>query len=189
MLHSPHSRAFSFKYNTRVFLNPKKLLDKMRVPFGAKAADFGAGAGHYALALLERMENGGSVYAIDAHAPSLDSLRREARARNASLYTLHSDLNKHIPLKDSLLKIGIAANVLHHIEDRPRFASEVARVVESGGEVLVVDWVSSFRNMGPAPEKAVAPAEAARLFESAGFTIGDMMPAGTHHFAFIATRA
>jgi hypothetical protein len=43
--------------------------------------------------------------------------------------------------------------------------------------------------MGPAPEKAVAPAEAARLFESAGFTIGDMMPAGTHHFAFIATRA
>ncbi len=95
-------------------------------------------------------------------------------------------MNTHIPLKNDLLKAAVAANILHQIRDKARFAEEVKRVLEPGGETLVVDWVSSFKNMGPHTDHVVTPGEAARLFEGAGFTVGDMLPAGTHHYAFVA---
>jgi ubiquinone/menaquinone biosynthesis C-methylase UbiE len=170
-----------------VFLNPKSILEKVKIPHGARVADFGAGAGHYAIAIAERLEGGGTVYAIDAHQQSLDTLSRQSTERGLGIYTLVSDLNQHIPLKDNLLTFGVAANVLHQLSDRKRFVQELARVIAPDGEVLVVDWMSSFNNMGPTKDAVITPAEAADLFRSHGFTVGEVLPAGTHHFAFIAT--
>jgi len=168
-----------------MFLNPRQIINHVTIPHGARVADFGTGAGHYATAALEKVGSTGAVYAFDAFAPSLDSLHRSV-SHHGNLYTLTSDLNAHIPLADNLLKAGIAANILHQLRDRSRFVRELSRVLAPDGEALVVDWVSSFRNMGPPEGSVITPGEAARLFEEAGFSVGDMLPAGTHHFAFVA---
>jgi ubiquinone/menaquinone biosynthesis C-methylase UbiE len=169
-----------------VFLNPKNILNSVKIPHGARVADFGTGAGHYALAVAERLRDGGVVYALDAFRPALQTLSKEAMRRGLSLYTLHSDLNVHIPFRDNLLKFGIVANLLHQLSNKEQFARELARVIEPGGQALVVDWAASFRNMGPTAEHAVAPGDAGRILKNAGFTIGDVLPAGTHHYAFLA---
>lgn len=154
----------------------------------AKVGDFGAGSGHYSIAVAKRLGSEGALYALDAFTPVLDKLRRESAPYAPSVYTLQADFNEHIPLRDNLLNAAILANVLHQVKERNRFLSELARVVAPGGSVLVVDWASSFKNMGPTAEMALTPGEALRLFESAGFATGQMLPAGTHHFAFIATE-
>ncbi len=169
-----------------MFLNPKSILENLKISHGAKVGDFGAGAGQYALLVAERLQGGGDVYALDAFRPSLDALKREAMARALSLHVLESDLNRHIPLKDNLLHVGIVANILHQLSDRKKFVEELARVIVPGGKVLVADWTSSFKNMGPAQSSIILPAEAVSLFTSAGFSAGEMLPAGTHHFAFVA---
>lgn len=173
-------------YNREVFLDPSKIIEFLKVPFGGKVGDFGAGAGHYTRAALNKLEGSGAVYALDALSSSLDSLMRDAWKMNARLYALRADLNEHIPLKNGLLNAGIAANVLHQISNRPRFVEEIRRVMTPSGEVLVVDWMSSFKNMGPVPSSVLTPSEAAGLFKDAGFSVGEMLPAGAHHFAFIA---
>lgn len=170
-----------------MFLSPIQVLRELPLSSHAKVADFGTGAGHYALALAERL-SGGAVYAIDAVGPGFDSLRREAARHHTAFYTLESDLNKHIPLKTSLLNAAVVANVLHKIKDRSHFVSEIARTVMSGGSVLVVDWVASFKNMGPPELSILSPSYAAELFQKAGFETGPMLPAGSHHFAFVAKR-
>jgi ubiquinone/menaquinone biosynthesis C-methylase UbiE len=172
-----------------MFLNPKSILENVKIAHGARVADFGSGIGHFAFIAAERLAGGGVVYALDAHRPVLDTLRHEAARRSLDIHAIESDLNMHIPLKDNLITLGIAANILHQLSDRKRFVEELARVVEPKGEVLVVDWVSSFKNMGPAEGKTILPGEAVELFTSAGFTPGAMLPAGTHHFAFIAKNA
>ena len=170
-----------------MFLSPIQVLRGLPLPPKAKVGDFGTGAGQYALALAERVGPGGAVYAIDAFGPGFDSLRREASKHHASFYTLESDLNKHIPLKDNLLNAAVVSNILHHISDRKHFVSELARVIAPGGKTLIVDWAGSFQNMGPVASSVLSPHEAGALFQSAGFTVGEMLPAGTHHFAFVAT--
>lgn len=171
-----------------MFLDPSEILNYLVLPHGARVADFGTGAGHYARAALDKLGAHGSVYAFDVFHPALDTLHRSARGFNRNLYAIHSDLNEPIPLSNDLLHAGIAGNILHQLKNRERFVSEVYRVLKPRGEALVVDWVSSFRNMGPATDAVITPAEAARLFETAGFSVGDMLPAGTHHFAFIAKK-
>jgi hypothetical protein len=52
----------------------------------------------------------------------------------------------------------------------------------------VVDWLASFNDMGPRPERVVSPGVAVKLFSSAGFAPGAMLPGGSHHYAFVAQK-
>ncbi|MFA5876895.1 MAG: methyltransferase domain-containing protein [Candidatus Paceibacterota bacterium] len=170
-----------------MFLNPRDILSHLSITANAKVGDFGVGAGHYSFALAEKLGAEGTIYAFDAFGPVLDAIRRKGEHYPAEFHTLQSDLNEPIPIAENLLHIAVVANILHQIRERERFVMEVARVVRPQGTVLVVDWISSFKNMGPSPEAVLAPGEAVRLFRQAGFDTGDMLPAGTHHFAFLAT--
>ena len=152
-----------------------------------RVGDFGAGAGQFALTLAERLGQSGTIYALDAFGPNLDAMKHESEKYGSNFYTLESDLNTSIPLRTNLLNAAVVANTLYGINDKQRFIAELARVLEPGGTALVVDWAGSFKNMGPPENAILTPGEAARLFSAAGFTIGDMLSAGTHHFAFTAT--
>ncbi len=153
-----------------------------------RVGDFGAGSGHFTFAVASRLGKEGVLYAFDALRTVVDTLSREASGRNVSLHAMHADLNTHIPLKDNALTTGIVANTLHQLADKERFVNELQRVISPSGKVLVVDWVSSFKHMGPHPDAVILPGDAARLFSSRGFSVSPMLPAGTHHYAFIAER-
>ena len=104
------------------------------------------------------------------------------------VFALHVDLNEGIPLTSELLDASLLANTLHAITERVYLLNELHRVLRREGSVLFLEWASSFNNMGPTEMQAVPPAEAVRLFRSSGFTTGPMLPAGTHHYAFVATK-
>jgi ubiquinone/menaquinone biosynthesis C-methylase UbiE len=170
-----------------MFLNPREILERVSIPAGSSVGDFGSGSGHFALGVIERLGPETTVYAFDAFLPSLSKLEREAKRRGGRLYGVEADLNNHIPVKDNLLHFAILSNILHAISSRERFLKELARVIQPGGRALVIDWTQSFNNMGPTASAAVTPSEAVRLMRAAGFTTGDMLPAGSHHYAFLAT--
>lgn len=176
-------------YYRYVFLNPKSVLEHLSFSGHSRVGDFGAGAGHFTFAAADRLNDEGRLYAFDAFSSAVDALHREAERKNVRLHALTADLNTHIPLRDNLLNAGIVANTLHHLKERERFVKELARVIEPSGKVLVVDWASSFKNMGPHEDAVLLPGDAARLFRSSGFSISPLLPAGTHHYAFIAESA
>lgn len=156
---------------------------------GMRVADLGSGAGAYALLLAERLGDEGAVYAVDRAGEAAERLQRERARRNiANLFVLEADLNKEVPLRSDLLDAAVVSNTLHQLQEHERFLGELNRILKSRGRVLVLDWAGSFNNMGPHAEAVVLPNEAVRLFGSAGFSVGDMLPAGSHHYAFIATK-
>ncbi len=170
-----------------MFLDPKEILHHLPLTASSRVGDFGAGAGHYSFAVADRLGAEGVLYAFDAFTPALDRLRREGARYAPEFHALHADFNQHIPIRDDLLQGAVVANVLHQVHERERFVNELARVIAPGGNALVIDWVSSFQNMGPPPESILSSGEVVRLFRSAGFATGEMLPAGAHHFAFLAT--
>ncbi|MEK9176879.1 MAG: methyltransferase domain-containing protein [Patescibacteria group bacterium] len=170
-----------------MFLRPRDVLERISIPAGSRVGDFGSGAGHFALGIIDRLGPETTVYAFDALAPVLAKLSREAKRRGGKLYAIEADLNVHIPVADNLLHFAILANILHAVSNRERFLSELARVVRPGGRALVIDWTASFKNMGPTAGAVVTPSQAVRLLGAAGFSANDMLPAGSHHWAFLAT--
>lgn len=172
-----------------MFLSPIQLLQHMPVQSGDKVGDFGVGTGVYSEALLEKLSDEGEVYAFDVYEPHIESLHRSCmNKKKSNLFSLCVDLNARIPLKDTLLHQALVVNTLHALAKRDQFLSELHRVVKPGGRVLIADWIHSFNNLGPTEESVVAPGEAVRLVQAHGFSVGEMLPAGTHHYAFVATK-
>lgn len=169
--------------------DPREMLKFVTVRPGYRVADFGAGSGAYTTVLLDRVGYEGRVYALDALPQALESIRRQADAAGKRCMTLTCEFESELPIKENLLDLAVVANTLHAVDPhaRQRFVSELARVVAPGGQALVVDWAGSFNNMGPHRTLVLTPADAVRLFRSAGFVTGDMLPAGTHQYAFVAT--
>lgn len=155
-----------------------------------KVGDFGAGTGAYSSILWDRVGEEGQVYALDALPQSLESLRRQSLKSGKRCMTICTEFESELPMRDDLLDLAVVANVLHAVDPvrRPHFVGELHRVLVPGGQVLVLDWAGSFNSMGPPASMIVAPADAVRLFRAAGFNTSDMLPAGTHHFAFVATE-
>jgi ubiquinone/menaquinone biosynthesis C-methylase UbiE len=173
-----------------MFLNPHDILEYVAVRAGGHVADFGTGTGMYARALLEKMNHEVTVYACDALNAHVERLHRtRVDEKLTTIFSLCVDLNTAMPFKDELLDHALVINTLHAITNRAVFLKELHRVTRMRGKVLMVDWVSSFNHMGPTPDTVIAPGDAVRMFRAHGFQIGEMLPAGTHHYAFIATKS
>ncbi len=172
-----------------MFLQPRQVVSHLSLRRGLTVADFGAGRGEYSLAVKEAVGNEGAVYAFDVLPDAVETLHRERLRRDMeNFFTLCTDLNQHLPLKDRLLHCAVVANTLYALSKRDEFLDELHRVMAPRGRVLMVDWASSFKNMGPREEEVVAAGDAVRLFRAHGFSVGSMIPAGTHHYAFVAQK-
>lgn len=172
-----------------MFLSPLQVVAHMPVRPGMRVGDFGSGCGEYALLIAERLEGEGCVYAFDIRKENVESLSRGKSERYAeSIYPLCCDLNQTLPLKDELLNTALLSNTLNAIQEKEHLLQEARRVLTQGGTILFIDWLSSFKNMGPRVEDVIPPTEAVRMFENAGFSVGGMLPAGTHHYGFIAKK-
>lgn len=171
------------------FLSPLQIIKALPLSRGMRVADFGTGPGVCATALLEKIGTEGAVYAFDVLPEQVEALHRKVVHQEAgNLFPLCTDLNQHIPLKDALLDASLIINTFHALSNRDRFLSELHRVTARGGSVLMVDWAASFKNIGPAETAVIGPGDAVRFFKSHGFQVGDMLPAGTHHYGFVARR-
>ncbi len=171
--------------------DPREIIKFVSLMPHHSVADFGAGSGAYTDALMDRIGMEGQVYALDALPQSIEQIRRAAKKNGKNVMTICTEFETSLLFKENLLDVAVLANTLHAIDPyaRPRFLGELARVVKPKGEVLMVDWAGSFNNMGPARSMVIAPADAARLFRAAGFSVPGMLPAGTHHYAFVATNS
>lgn len=172
-----------------MFLSPYQIIEHLPLSPGMKVGDFGAGRGDFSFLLHEKMKGEGVVYAFEIHPKHVETLHQEANRRYCEqFYSVCTDLDETVPLKDDVLNVALVVNTLHQLKKREKFLSELHRTLSKGGSVLFVDWVSSFKNMGPSEAYVVSPGEAVRLFGANGFSVGKMLPAGTHHYAFVAKK-
>ena len=167
-----------------MFIDPQEILGHLTGHAASKVGDFGAGSGTYAYHLTERFPDG-SVYALDILPQHIEAMSKK---KIKNLFPVMADIERHIPLRDSLLDAALVVNTLHALTEREKFMTELNRVVAPGGQVLIADWAASFNDMGPRPERVVGPGDAVRLVQAYGFSSGPMLPAGSHHYAFVAQK-
>jgi SAM-dependent methyltransferase len=108
------------------------VLDAARVTNDTRLLDAGCGAG---LAALLAALRGAAVSAIDAAASQLEIARQrlpEADIREADLEAL--------PFHDAAFDAAIAVNSVFYAASPPAALRELARVVRTGGRVVVTSW-------------------------------------------------
>ncbi len=168
-----------------MFADPEKIVPYLGLVDGTCVADFGAGSGHYSLAMAKQVGDRGKIYAIDVQKELLDRLATEARReRLRNIHIVWGNIEKTggSKLADAVVDCVLIANVLLLTNAKYSVALEAKRLLRPGGKVAVIDWVN-------APAGGLTPDEAKQIFAQAGFTFLNDFPAGAQHFGLLFQKS
>lgn len=132
-----------------VYLTPdvieqrEKIMALFSVRPGEKALDIGCGPGLTTLALAEATGSTGQVTGVDIAEPML-AIARKRCAHFSHVSFTTADVTS-LPYDDASFTIALATQVYEYVEQVDQALVELARVVQPGGRVLIVDtdWESA----------------------------------------------
>jgi ubiquinone/menaquinone biosynthesis C-methylase UbiE len=171
-----------------MFSNPEQNIAQLGLREGMRVADFGAGSGAYALASSKRVGHTGHVYAIEVQkglVKKLESEIKEWRVSNVECIWGNIEKLHGTKIADHSMDTVIIANVLFQAEDKLGLLDETRRILKKDGKVLLIDWLSSFSGMGPAPLQIIEPKVAEDLFIKRGFKFIEKITTSEHHYGII----
>ncbi len=173
------------------FLNPTRALRAAKLRDGERVADCGVGSGFFTRAAARLVGGKGLVWAVDVHQDMLSRVKKLSLEEGLhNVEVVHGNVERsggsHLP--DDNFDVVIISNLLFGVEHKDAVVKEARRVLRKSGRAVVIDWSDSFSGMGPHPDHVVTADHAQTLFELGGFTVGDTLPAGTHHWGFIARK-
>jgi SAM-dependent methyltransferase len=103
------------------------------LPADAAVLEIGCGTGNYICALVEsRSELAYAAFDLS------EAMLREARGRGSKVTFVRGDAAKEFPFPNQSFAVAFAVDVIHHIEDLPRFFAEAHRVLVPGGHLVIV---------------------------------------------------
>lgn len=105
------------------------------VKAGMRALDVGAGTGFVTEGLLKL---GAHVIAVDQSEAMLSEMRRKF-SESGSIDLRQARADDRLPLPDQSVELCFANMYLHHVESPPSAISEMTRVLEPGGRLVITD--------------------------------------------------
>lgn len=167
------------------FLNPQKILNKLKLRENMIGADFGCGSGGWAIPLAKKLTEG-KVYAIDILEEPLSALRAKTSLEKIfNIETIKSDVERTSRLISESCDLVLMSNLLFEVEDKKKVLEEGKRILRRGGKILVVDWKE---NSPFGPEKKVLPEEVKKIAEEINLKLENEFEAGLYHYGLIFVK-
>ena len=170
------------------FVDPNLIVAYLGLGPGMRVADFGSGAGHFVIAMAKLVGESGQVLAIDVQESALEAVKTKVAAAGLkNVQTVRADLEVvgGTKLPDQSLNLVLIANTIYQARQRSEMIQEAARLLVTGGSLVIVDWEKGKAGLGPPDELRLDPAQATALAQPAGFTMTSQFPAGNWHFGVI----
>jgi len=141
------------------FINYYSILGQLNQPDGKIVADLGCGQyGYFVFPLAKLVGKTGKVYAVDILPGALEAIKRQARLENLpQIETVWSNLEIHggSAITNQTLDAAFLINTLYQASQSLDMMREVARMIKSGGKLVLVDWSDKAREIGPPPAQRV----------------------------------
>lgn len=169
------------------FLDPEKVIEEFGIEESMKIADFGCGAGYFAILMAKAVGENGRIYALDVLKTALESVRSRAKAEGLlNIETVWSNLEiaGGSKLEDNSVDIALLANILFQSSKKADIIKEAKRVVKKGGKMIVIDWKKD-QPMGPPQDLVVSKDSVQDLGKKEGFKFEREFPAGDNHWGMI----
>ena len=150
---------------------PHEVVMALGLQPGWVVADIGAGTGYFALRFARHVGSEGKVLAVDIEPKLVERIaERAAEQKLANVETILAAGNDP-HLRAGSVDLIFICDVIHHIEKRPAYYQLLARALQPGGRVAIVDFHKRPLPVGPSVESKIAREETIREFESAGFRL------------------
>ncbi len=121
--------------------NPDKILSKQVKP-GMKVIDIGCAMGFFSLPLARIVGTEGSVVCIDLQEKMIKTLKKKAdRAKLADIIETRMCTSDSLQINDltGQIDFALAFAVVHEVQDKEKFLTEIYRVLQQGGKLLIAE--------------------------------------------------
>jgi len=173
------------KKNDTEFLNPYDVVRSLGIEEDMSVADFGSGAGHWALAIAGEVGKGGVVYAIDVRKSVLEVLEGHIKLEGSfHIKTIHADLEEEssTELPEDSQDVVFCSNILHQIKKPANVLKEAHRILKPKGRFIAVDWT---KDALLGPKNKVAGQEVKKMAKDAGFRFAEDLDTGHSHYGLV----
>ena len=173
------------------FTNPDNNIEQLNLQEGNSVVIFGSGAGGHSFAVAKALKGTGQVYAVDVRQDMLSKLKSDAMKQNFTNIVPvlgNVELPSGSKQTENSIDVVVIPNTLFAYDDKQAILKEAFRILKPEGRLLIIDWRSSFSNMGPTQENIVSQQEATQLAKDAGFTFIQNISAGTYHYGIVLMK-
>ncbi|MCL4343053.1 MAG: class I SAM-dependent methyltransferase [Candidatus Thermoplasmatota archaeon] len=139
-LFSKHAGSYAKSDSHAAGKDLGSLVDHLPVPAGSVSIDLATGTGFTALALAR---SSSVVIGLDMTLEMLNEARKLAELEGASNMILMKGDAYNTPFLDASFDTATCRRAAHHFSDKPRFVSEVYRILKEPGYFGFVDMVTS----------------------------------------------
>ncbi len=177
------------------FLNINEALAHFDIRPGMIAVEFGCGSADFTFALSKKVSKG-RVYALDFDEQRLSALQSklsysgsarsdQAKHRLNNIVPIHCDLEikEGSTLKSNSCDIVIIPNLLFQTENKRGIIGEANRILTSGGQCMVIDWLKE--NPLHPKEHLLAPDQVKEMAREAAFLLKKEFAAGDYHYGLL----
>jgi ubiquinone/menaquinone biosynthesis C-methylase UbiE len=172
------------------FLSPREIVEQFGISLNSQVADFGSGAGDFAIALAELIAPKGKVYAIDVLESAHQSLRSKYKIKNiTNIELILADLEceKGSNLPDNILDLVMIHNILFQVNNKKHIIKEANRVLKESGKLAIIEW-DIMSPIGPPKSLRLPERELLSLLQNNGFEIESRIEAGKYHYSYIFNK-
>lgn len=179
-------------FASSTFVDPKSVIRALPVEPKGIVADFGCGAGYFAIEFAKVVGNDGQVIAIDILPSALEAMESQAKMFNLrNIKTKRENLEKEngSGLAPSSIDWVIAKDMLFQNDKKDVILREMYRVLRPAGHGLIMEWnPESGSKVGPESGTRVSPDDMKKLLLGVGFSEATDIPVGAFHYAFLVTK-
>jgi len=140
----------------RQLMPPEETLKKFNFVDNGTLLDIGCGIGYFTIPAANIISKG-KVIGLDIMSEMIDIAKE--RAHNACNIEFIKSEEYSFPIQDASIDYVFISNVIHEIEDKPRYFKEIRRVLKTDGFLCIIDWEKKETEIGPSIDERISKQE------------------------------
>lgn len=154
-------------------LEIQEVVDRMNLEPGEVVADIGAGTGVFSVPMARAVGASGRVISVEVDPGFLPMILAKAALEDVNNISavLGGFLDPRLPRDD--VDVAFFHDVLHHVDDRQAYLTEVAKYMGPGSRMIVVDYNMNVEGVPHQnqPEMLISPEQVAGWMSGIGFEV------------------
>ncbi len=166
------------------FLNPTTVLEDLDIRPGQQVLEIGMPIGFFAPALLKKVTHQGLVFVAGPNQQSFEKLNHLSTNKNLS-FKLLADILTGEAFQPGQIDTVILTNLLSNTVKPDTFCMAIGQYLKPDSEIVLIDWDSKDKAVGPTMERRVTQEDALRLMHRCGMNFKRMLHLSGYHYGLV----
>jgi ubiquinone/menaquinone biosynthesis C-methylase UbiE len=174
------------EWRRKVF-EPFEVIKKLKIKNDDILADIGCGIGYLTIPAAKTLNNG-YIYAMDTSDEMLEDVEKKIKEEDISNIRLVKTDEYDLKVDKNLITYGYMVNVLHEIEDKSKFLSNVKDILKVDGKIAIIEWEKEKMESGPPLNHRLSKGEVKKYLENTGFEVNVELDFSGFFYGIIAKK-